>query len=350
MYRTIFPLIGLLISFQFNQAQSEQAFSLYGEEEPLKVELRFDFKKFVKEKFKDKYQNAEMTVYLKDGMVTHDTIRIKARGNFRRRYCSLPPIKLNFKKAEFSVDALNQLEKVKLVTTCRYQKDYQQYLYKEFLAYKLYNELTPLSFRVRLVDLTFIDSEGKKKTFTQRGFIIEEIDALARRFEGVEFEPPKIHSEQTDRKQMTLVAMYQYMIGNTDWAVGNLHNIKLIKTFTDGRDYIFSIPYDFDYSGLVNATYAIPNPQWGIENVRQRRYQGYQRSMDEFDTTRELFFDKKAILEGIVSDFPYLNERNRKEMAAYLDEFFATLRNDRLFRVQIVELAREIPIQLRNNR
>ena len=39
----------------------------------------------------------------------------------------------------------------------------------------------------------------------------------------------KLSQRSTERMHMTTVAVFNYMIGNTDWSVPGQHNIKLIK-------------------------------------------------------------------------------------------------------------------------
>lgn len=205
-------------------------YDLFESEEPLKVELKFDYRRFIKEKYKDKYQEADLTVFFSEDHVVEGKIRMRARGEFRRRYCSFPPIKLNFKKSNFDVPALKELETLKLVNNCKNQADFQQYIFKERLAYKMYNQITPISFKVRLLEITYIDSRGKKKPFTRYGFVIEDVDDVAERNECIKLSVEKTGDRYVDRDQMTLIYIFEYMIGNTDYALGNMHNVKLVLT------------------------------------------------------------------------------------------------------------------------
>jgi hypothetical protein len=303
----------------------QQAFSFFSEETPLKMELTFDVKEFLKTKRKAEYLPANLKVVMEDGEVISSPIEMRARGNFRRDYCQLPPVKLNFEKAEIDHPELQELEKVKLVTSCRFQTTYQQYLFKEYLIYQAFGLLTDKSFRVRLIDLTYVDSRGKKKPFTQFGFLIEEIDRLADRHDCIEFEAEGVSGRVTNTEQMALISVFQYMIGNTDWAVQELHNVKMIRPDNPAVVEAYVIPYDFDYCGLVDASYAIPHEDLGIESVRERLFRGYCYTPDTYEVVFAKFIAQKAALYQLFEDFPYLMERERKESIAYLDEFYYLL-------------------------
>ncbi|MFK7922335.1 MAG: hypothetical protein AB8H47_10290, partial [Bacteroidia bacterium] len=257
-------------------------------------------------------------------------------------YCGFPPIKLNFKRAEFPVPAIAELEKIKLVTHCKNGKSFQQYLFKEYLSYKALNALTNNSLRVRLVHLTYVDSKGKKPPFERYGFLIEDIEQMASRVNAMEIEREGIHPEWTDRKTMTQVALFEYMIGNTDWNVSNLHNVKLIqeKNFTDVPK-VYVIPYDFDYSGIVNAVYAIPNDRLNLKTVRDRLYMGYERSPAELQTEIDYFLTQKANILSLFQESPYLDSSHKRETVKYLEEFFSILENPKRVRFAIEDYAKK---------
>ena len=297
-------------------------FDLFGDQEPLKITLSFDHKVFIKGKFKDQYQPAEISIYADSQTVITQPIKLKARGNFRKKFCQFPPIRLNFKPANFEQPSLQQLDKLKLVTTCKYQEAFQQYLLKEYLVYKLYNLMTPYSFRVRLLIITYVDSKGKKKSFTRYGFVIEDIEVLAERNNCLELDVKSLPPSQTNREQLSLIGVFQYMIGNTDWYLGNMHNLKLIKLKNPIANRNYLVPYDFDYSGMVNTHYAIPADGLGIESVRERLYRGYCRREEEFQSIFQQFLEQKDAMYQLINDFPLLDKRSKWDMSSYLDSFF----------------------------
>ena len=102
---------------------------------------------------------------------------------------------------------------------------------------------------------------------------------MAKRNSCRELENVAINTEQTERKQMTLVALFEYMIGNTDWSVPAYHNIKLMQDRKNPESIPFAVPYDLNHCGFVNAPYAVPPEELGIETVKDRMYRGFSSSM-----------------------------------------------------------------------
>src|SRR5205085_7276423 len=182
--------------------------------------------------------------------VISEPIRLSARGEFRRTECFVPSIKLDFKSD--SSPKLSPLNKLKLVVGCGARADDEKLLLKEFLIYKIYNLLTEKSFRVRLLHINYKDTRDKIKAYSQYGFLIEDVDKMAKRNNCAEVEKTVFRSERTDRDQMTLVAIFEYMIGNTDWSVPNYHNIKLMRPKSDSISFPYVIHYDFDFAGLLD--------------------------------------------------------------------------------------------------
>jgi hypothetical protein len=156
----------------------------------------------------------------------------------------MPPIMLNFRLG--NSPRLRSLKKLKLVCGCETSNDDEQLIIKEYLAYKMYNLLTEKSFRVRLVKIKYEDTRGKIKPYTQFGFLLEDVDELAARNKCVEVEGGQWLTESTDRDQMTLVAIFEYMIGNTDWSVPHYHNVKLMRLVSSPIAPPYVVPYDFN--------------------------------------------------------------------------------------------------------
>lgn len=324
--------------YTFGQSAS---YNIFADEAPLKVSLAFDRKTVVKKKFKEDYHNAEFTYTLEDGTSRTETIRIRARGEFRKEHCRFPPLTLNFKKVEEENRFFSHFNKLKLVTHCQQSITYQQYVLKEYLTYKLFNALTDYSFRVRLVEITYLDSGGKKDPLLQYGFIIESIKELAKRHDSFEFEIEDIHPTLVEAQQMNLVDLFNYMIGNTDFSVPHLHNIKLLKLNDFRKVEPIPVPYDFDYSGMVNAHYAIPDPILGIESVRERVFWGFCQDLAIFESNFLLMQNKREQLYKVLDSLSLLGEREQKSMIQYMDSFFVVLDNDNIKSRNILKACRK---------
>ena len=279
-----------LVSWTQAQEPSPEVCKLFAEEEPIEVTLTYDIKNLLKNKYEEEeYWHADFFGKMGEEEF-RSSIRIQPRGNFRRKNCFMPPLRLNFKKCEDS--EMKTWGKVKLVTHCKASKVFEQYVLKEYLSYKMFNVLTDMSFRVRLGTFTYVDSLQKRKPVTKWGFLIEQTKHLAERHNSVELEEVVVNTQETNRKFMTLVSVFQYFLGNTDWSVPALHNIKLLKIQDLKENAPYAIPYDFDYSGMVNAPYAIPNEALGIKTVRDRLFRGYGRGESEFQEVYDLFIDR----------------------------------------------------------
>ena len=88
---------------------------------------------------------------------------------------------------------------------------------------------------------------------------------------------------------------FQFLIGNTDFSSTNQHNEKLI--YLKGNDAIIPIPYNFDMSGLVDASYAVVSQVQGevldITSVRQRLYRGVMRDPNIYEEVRQHYLSKR---------------------------------------------------------
>ena len=258
-----------------------------------------------------------------NGKNINDSVLLEVRGNFRRDYCYMPPLKINFKYD--SSATLYTLKSVKLVSECKPNIDFEQYLLKEFLVYKIYNLLTDKSLRVRLLRLNFKDNSAPAKDIFEYAFLLEAIKDLAKRNHCTEWKRPRLRQESTNREQMTLLAIFEYMIGNTDWSVTGGHNTYQIGSKEDILAMPFAVPYDFDFSGLVSAPYAIPSEQLSIQNVQQRLYRGYPRTIDEINKVLDVFKQQKENIYNLINKFDLLDKSGKKEMIYYLDEFYTTI-------------------------
>jgi hypothetical protein len=301
-----------------------QDFGLFTNDEILDLSLRFDLVTYKKKKSKEEYMNAILTYHINAKDSINKEIRLKSRGEFRNGYCDLPPIRLNFKKTGFQKGDLSKIETLKMVTHCRYGNE--DYLLKEYLIYKLYNVLTDTSFRVRLVRVAYINTnpDKKAKTIKTYAFFIEPLEMLGERINAAEVKSLNLTQKYMIPVMMDRMAIFNYMIGNTDWSVPNQHNCKILSPLSvnnSGLGYI--VPYDFDYSGLVDTDYAIPYEGLGIASVRERRYVGICRSEDVFINALREFTEKKEEFYKVISKFQYLDEREKKAMIRYLDEFYS---------------------------
>jgi hypothetical protein len=249
-------------------------------------------------------------------------MRLKARGKFRRNHCSLAPFWLDIRKTDQENGEMEDFHRIKIVTHCKGSQAYEEYVLKEYLCYKIYNIISPVSFRVRLVRMTYVDTGRKNKVTTGWAFMIEPHEMLAQRLDAVVVKRDDLSTSLLRPWEIDVLALFQYMIGNVDYSVYGSQNLKFLGMPGFGSAGYSPVPYDFDYTGLVDTYYAIPSEFTGLNSVRERYYLGpcreagaYQAAIDHLNQCRE------EILK-LVRDFTYLDEKHRQMVINYLLEYF----------------------------
>lgn len=308
---------------------------LFNGDTPLNCVLKFDIKKFQKEKRFEKYHPVDFYMYLDDNTIIEKKARIKARGIFRKDHCSLPPYWLNLRRVKNKNGGRNINDKYKVVCHCNYNSTYEDYILKEYLAYKIYNILTDYSFRVRLVRFTYIDTGRKNRTYQRWGFIIEPADQMAERLNGVQLKLNTIGMYHTDREITDLISINAYMMGNTDWSIAGRHNIKLVKLMDESKSALIPVPYDFDYTGFVNTSYARPAEGTGIPNVRQRVYVGPCRELLDYQIAAQNIQIKKKEIYELIDNFEPLNDHIKADLRAFIEGYFQYVERPDFFRYHV---------------
>lgn len=304
--------------------------NIFEDAEPLSVTLKYDITSFIRHKSKSEYIDAEMTVSSKAFVHTKD-VRLKSRGNFRKNLCFFPPIYLNFKSDPIEGSELKGIRKIKLVTHCQTSSANTNYILREYLAYKLYNVLSDYSFRVQLLDMNYVDTGKKGRHYQKYGFLIEPLELVCSRNEAVEIDSRHANASNIIRDQSDIVAMFHYMVGNTDWRFKGGHNMKCVKSLNDISSKVTPVPYDFDFSGMVGAHYAFPQEWTSIESIKERQYLGYCTSDSSYNKVIDLFLSQKEEMLSVVRNFDYLSEKERQSLINYLEGFFIELENPKRF-------------------
>lgn len=305
--------------------------SIFDDDAPMALKLKYDITSFLKNKMKGEYLDAELTINYKDDSITKN-IRLKARGNNRKKTCFFPPIYLNFKTDPIEKSELEGYKKVKLVTHCSTSKMYHEYVLKEYLVYKLYNVISENSFRVKMVNIEYVDTGKKERNYTKHGILIEPVDLLAKRRNAVEIDGVYVRGENVIQLHADRMAFFQYMIGNTDWRLKSGHNTKFLKSYKEMTSKVIPVPYDFDYAGFVGTHYGHPQTWTSIETTKEREYMGYCRSNDEaYLETIDFYRSKKTEILETINSFTLLSERSRKDLINYIEDFYALIDNPKYF-------------------
>lgn len=278
-------------------------------------------------------------------------MQLAARGFSRRTLgiCSFPPLRIDLAGEGQRAGTIWQGQnRLKLVTRCRPSANFEQLTVLEYTAYRLYNVITPVSYRVRPVRVTYRDTEGGRDQ-VQLNFLIEDTGDVAARNgrEEIEVQSNEVRSSQLNGRQAALVGLFQFMIGNLDWDMTQgpageecCHNGKLLAASETARDDVLPVPYDFDFSGFVNAPYAQPPAGIPVSNVRQRHYRGLCRFNDQARAAADLFRSRREQLYAVIDGESRLSESRRATAHEYISGFFEILDNPQRFERLVIENCR----------
>ncbi len=306
----------------------DEAEGIFESEEILDISLRFNITEFMRKKPDEEYMDAVITIYNSaDDSVSYD-IKLRARGVSRRELCSFPPIRLNFKDTPTAYGDIDSIKNIKMVTHCNPANPYEGYILKEYLVYKLYNLVTDYSFRVRLLRVKYIDTGRRGRFYTKYGFLIEPLDLLEQRMNVFEIENVTLRYSDLVPDVLDRMAIFQFMVGNPDWQVASYHNIKVVKNRHQLKGV--AVPYDFDYSGFVNTSYALPSEALHIENVRQRVFLGACRPDSTYSRILKEFMDNKENFYEEIEKCSILDDNSGKYVSRYLESFFKLYKRDRI--------------------
>ena len=310
---------------------------LFSSNEILETKIAFSPKKLRKSNNDTLYFDTPLS-YKVNGDWNEMEIGIRARGNFRRATCYYPPVKVDLKKKQTKETMFQGQKKLKLVLPCLKQSDKNDNILKELMVYKLFELVTPYHFKTRRLNIVFTDLNKKKPAVENiNGFFIEDDKKVAKRAEGKVFER-YIHPMAMDSDASIRNALFQFMIGNTDFSTAYQHNGKLLYA---GKK-IIPLPYDFDMSGFINPSYAVVNPTLGIANIRDRKYRGFKRAEEDFQKVRKDFIAQKQamydLMKSYEADFDSQNEFD--EAYGYVESFFEIIEDDIAFKKNIIDAAR----------
>jgi AAA family ATP:ADP antiporter len=308
---------------------------LFATQAPLELELRLDKTSFCRNPERDGCTDAPATLLYRtaDGGTVSIDVKVRARGRYRRETgdCPLPALFVFFDAHSAAGTPFAGQTMLPLTTHCRDRDVYDQYVLKEYLAYRIYNELTDKSLRVRLASITYRDAANPKNDTTRFGFFSEHFDSLAARNAAEVWHVDAVDVARADSQELAVLALFQYMIGNTDWSAMYGHNTVALR---DASGAVSVVPYDFDFSGLVDSEYAGPPPQLPINSVRQRIYRGACARTLNWDALFEEFRAKRERVTELVAAIPQLAPAARERVRDYLGGFFDLLDSpDRYVRI-----------------
>jgi hypothetical protein len=314
---------------------------LFVESAPLTLQLQGDLRAVTRDRGTQRKDHAATLRYGADGDTGSIAVKLRTRGIFRLKKCAFPPIRLDLPSHKVNDTPFAGEDRLKLVTHCQNDRLFERNLLREYALYRVFNAVTDTSFRVRLAHVTYVDS-ARHDTLTRYGVLIESDAALARRIGAAPLTADNLYDPLMDASYMTLVAMFQYLIGNSDWSVWKRHNIAIFQLGAEPKP-LLAVPYDYDFSGAVNAPYATPPEQLKIQSVRQRVYRGFCQPDSVLTPVLARFRAAKDSMYAAVRAVPDLPERDARNVLEYFDEFYKVLGNSGSVNREFVRGCRPMP-------
>jgi hypothetical protein len=258
-----------------------------------------------------------------------DTLHVglRPRGHFRRKSstCSFAPVSVKFDKDVKGSEFAKQ-KKLKLVTTCwPGRAEYEQYVPQEYLLYRVYNLVTPVSFRARLVNVTYVDTaHTDRPPVVTHAFFIEDQKDMAARNAGEAIAARNAVREDFDPEALAILSLFQFLIANTDWSFQAEHNIRLVRTGVFGAGVI-PVAYDFDFSGVIGTRYAVPDASLPIRSVKNRIWMSYCYTPEELKPAIAVFQAQRPAITALYTNNALLDPKIAAATLAYFEDFWSII-------------------------
>lgn len=321
MFFTLFLCVSLSSSAFCQDADNYEQDLLFITQEPINITLSANFRKLFDDRGDDRsYHKASLSFLDYHEDTIFRSVKLKTRGNFRRdpANCKYPPISVKFGKRVTGDSIFSHQSKLKLVIQCQIEK----YVLLEYLAYRIYNVITDNSYRVRLAHITYTDNNNQEAYATKYGFFIESDEQLKERL-GAEIYKPNVVQYFLPRQEIITMALFQYLIGNNDWYLTSKHNMTVMREET--TNHLLAIPYDFDWSKLVDADYTKPS-NVADHLIKDRRvYKGLCMNEDDMREQRKIFNQKKDEILSLVSEIPNLSTKEQRQTKSFIEQFYKTI-------------------------
>lgn len=342
------PCVLILLAFfaALNTSESPaNGYPLFSSDETLELVLEAPMRALLRTARKNPVLDGRLRYIDSNGRDVTIDLTITTRGHSRLDLCSFPPLSVSLKKKQTPSTLFAGQHKLKIVSHCKAGSNYQRYFHQEYGIYRAYNVLTDHAFRVRMLDITFRDTEKKRRDEIVPAFFIESGREVAERLNLTEIKTQKISPSQFNVEETNKYELFQYMVGNTDWSIlkgpsteNCCHNGKVIGQRGSHKDWVV-LPYDFDQSGIINTEYSLPSEQFSIRNVRQRLYRGRCSHNEQLDSTIALFNENRSALEAALTP-QALTERSQKKALNYLGAFFETINDENKLNKQVIDKCR----------
>jgi len=259
--------------------------------------------------------------------------RVRTRGIWRRANCDYPPVLIHWNDSLARGTLFHGVHRAKLVVHCRDRDDYEQLVLQEYAIYRVYQLLTPASLATRLLRVRYEDQQDRMRPLTRYAFVTEEPDRLAERLEGSVVTAGRPRVSALSPYQAALIGLFEYFIGNTDWSMAARHNMAVVMA----GDSDYAVPFDYDWSGAVDAPYAKPLPVFPIKTVRERMWRGACQTAEELEPILARLEALRDTITALYNAIPGLQPKTIERTIRYYDEFYRAIADRARFVRSVVE-------------
>lgn len=287
------------------------------------IKIETDFNHLVKKKHKEEYQPGVFSFTDESGEELSIDMKVRSRGNIRKTVCHYPPIKVNFKKSALDSLGFKKRDELKLVLQCHNSGANMDYLLRERFIYDLYKVIDTCAIQAQLVHIEFYKDGKRNKSLD--GFLVESEEDFAKRMNITVVESGRLNSSVLKRDHFLKMCAFQYMISNTDWSIGNKHNVEIVS-LPDKK--LVAVPYDFDYSGFVGTDYAVPHESLGLKSIHTRMVMSKTITDPEAISVANYFHTKKDEFLAVCDKATYLSKKEKERAKNYINGFYKSINND----------------------
>ena len=343
------PMV-LLACLTVSPAVSGPTAPLFADAAALEIEFELDMRRLCRDPTSGKCADlpAAIAYYADDGTRVRLDVTVRTRGRWNRRTsnCTVPALFIFFDTAQTPGTLFEGQSMLPFTSHCRHgSRKYHAYAIKEYLAHRIYNLLTAASLQVRLANVAYIDN-GSNVRYRRYGFFVEHFARAADRLDAELYDVDTLDPRATDPNELATLSIFQYMIGNLDWSVRKQHNIALVRR---ANGIVVALPYDFDYSGLVDAEYAAPPSEFHLRDVRKRLYRGYCRPGIEWERLFAIFVAARPDISRMVDELADISSSSAFRRANdFLGGFWRIIWSDAKRTREIVDACRRLPAPLRD--
>jgi hypothetical protein len=327
------------------RAQEQDPAPLFASNDPIEITLTLPLRTLVAQRKRRPDLDGTVTLAGTDGTATEFGVSVSTRGFSRLELCSFPPLSLNFKRGQVDDTLFARQNRLKLVTLCRGTTSYEQYLELEYVVYRMYEQVSEFAFRIRPVRMRYVNTERNNDVEEAPAFFIEHKDGVAARVGMAAVDLPGIEPAELRPRELAILTLFQYMIGNTDWSATTpadgedcCHNTAVLAP-TSGENEFVIVPYDFDQSGFINTSYAVPSEKLPIRTVRERLYRGLCATNEYLDAALAKFNAARPAIESVLQS-ARLTEKSRADALDYIERSYEIINDPAERQREIVDECR----------